>query len=246
MSLIISDEVFGRVMKSMGYPIITISDLSGGLMTEEQFKDFVLYDALQEYFSWFPIEDKQEYSVGTSFEIDFPSEEVYDVVDYRMITTNNSYMGKTGSPFINAVQTSTFSSTYSRGQYGTPYHYGSFEANATERMARQAVIDQYKVVNVQMDYQNRKVTGYTNYSGKLNITWAKKSDNFDDVPFAHQTDVIELMRAETFLYFGNLRNQSAGSTDVDLDGGELVSQGERIKENIMEKFRDKPKIVVIR
>ena len=181
MSLILSDETFARVMKSMGYPIITISDLSGGLMTETQFKDIVLYDALQEYFSWFPIEDKQEYTIGTNFEIDFPSDDVYEVVDYRLVTFNNAYAGSTGSPFLDAVQTSQSSSFFSgKKMYGTPYHYNFFEAASMERTARQSVVDRYRTVNLSVDTKNRKVTGYTNYQGRLNITWAKTSEDFED------------------------------------------------------------------
>jgi len=247
MSLVIPDEIFKRVLKSMGYPIVRIEDLSNGLMTEQEFKDVVLFDALHEYFSWFPIEDKQEYSVTTTFDIDFPSEDVYDVVDYRLVTYGNSYAGRTGSPFLDAVQINSGSSSFAgRGMYGTPYNYGMNIAYSYERMARQSVIDRNRVVQAKINYRDRKITGYTNVSGKLNITWAKTSEDFSDVLYQHQTDVIELMKAETFLYFGNLRNQIAGTTDADLDGSDLVSQGTEMKTAVLEKFKSKPKIVVMR
>lgn len=244
MPVIIPEDIFARVFKVMGYPIVKIEDFED-TMTMEQFKELVLKDALQEYFSWFPKKEVQEVVVGRQFELDFPDESTYGIVDYRVVLTQNAVSGRTGNVFLDAVSTTMNQGTVG-GAFGTKYNYDMHIAREWDRLARQAQVDRNRYAKVSVDQENRKITGYSSFPGKLNITWAKMSENFNDVLFEHRQDAIELMQAETLLFFGRVWSKLAEASPINFDYDNALEEGKELKEKIIEKWRSKPRIVVLR
>jgi len=250
MDIIISDEIFGRIMKVIGYPIITLDDISGGLITKEQVLDYIFRDALMEYWSWFPIQNTKEYEEVTIFEIDFPNENTVGVVDARVSMAGGGSGGGFGSnAFATLKNCNSIGSTSlgGRGLYGTRYDYGSATtARTMQRMAMQANKNSLSTLKVNVDSINRKVTGYNNYGGRLNITWAEVSGSYLDVPFNDLQDVIKLSQAYLLFYFGDLRNQTADNTPSDIDGSDFISRAEDLRKYVIERWEDRPKIVVVK
>ena len=248
MAINLSDETYGRVMRVVGYPIVSLEDLTGGRMDKQQILDLVIKDALVEYWSWFPKKNLQEYKFTGEFSVNFPNENVIGVLDARTVQRglSGSTTGRTGNPFVDAVNYSMSTSSYSGGVFGTKYNYGMDLAYSQGRNAYQAVSDKNSVFKLDLDYVNKLATGYNNSSDIINITWAEYSDNFSDIPVAHQNDVIKLMQSYLLFFFGDLRNQTADSSPVDLDGSDFVSRAEDLKSEVIEKWKNKPKIVVVR
>lgn len=249
MPINLSDEIYGRVMKVTGYPIITLEDLTGGQMDRQQFQDLIIKDALVEYWSWFPKRNLQEYTVVGNFEIPFPNLNVIGVLDARISQRNisGSVTGSTGNPFVDSVNiTATGTGGYGGGVFGTKYNYGSYLSRSQQRTAYQALSDSQGVLKVDINFVDSKITGYNNTSDPISITWGEYSDTFSDIPVGHQNDVIKLMQSHVLFFFGDMRNQTADSTPVDIDGSDFVSRAEDLKKEVLEKWKNKPKIVVVR
>ena len=248
MAIILSDDVYGRVLKVIGYPIITLEDISGGSMTRQQLQDIVLKDALLEYWSWFPKKNVQEYSYSGQFEMGFPNATTIGILDYRVVQQRNGSLTSGGNSWLDIqnIQSVGSSGSYGGGMFGTKYNYDMNIAYESRRQTQQAVIDRNQVVKIDIDYSSRKIIGYTNLTGKLNITWAEYSEEFSDIPMGDRQDVIRLMQSYLLFFFGDLRNQTADNTPSDIDGSEFVSRASDLKEEVLEKWKSKPKIVVRR
>ena len=123
----IDDLYINEILSIAGYPLLTLED-DDFEFSKEDIKTLVVIPVLRDYYRWFPIELQQEYSVGTSFSLDFPTPEVFNVVDVRLNNNITTGGGATGNPFVNATN---FRQTYSTGygRYGTPYDYGMINAS---------------------------------------------------------------------------------------------------------------------
>lgn len=246
MSVNIPEDILKRVLKVVGYPIVTIEDFTTNNMTLDDLREIVLRDGLAEYFSWIPAKSVNEYNIGTTFEIDFPDEETYGVIDYRVILYQNSAVGRTGSVFLDAVTTNQYGSTYGGGAFGTKYNYDMQISRSWERLSRQSVADEMKTLRVNVDTVNRKITGYNSWPGKLNITWAKNSTDWDAVPSQHQQIAIKLMQSELLSFLGQTRAQLEDDSPAKFNWETMVDQAEKLKEECIDYLKNIPKVCVLR
>ena len=84
MSVNIPDDILKRVLKVVGYPIVTVEDFTQ-TMSIEDLNNLVLKDAINAYFAIFPKKTLAEYDVGRTFTIPFPDEYTYGVLDYKIV-----------------------------------------------------------------------------------------------------------------------------------------------------------------
>ena len=238
----ISESHYLQIMSAVGFPIITIEDLSNGKMTDENVKDLFVWQALQLYFKYFPVETTQEVSVSGRFSVDFPDENVYGIVDARLVSSE--YAGGAGSrsPFINTINYSVSR----KSMYGTNNHYDMIGAKMLERAEQKLARSLNRVIKRNVDHKNRRLIGYTNDPGVLAITWASYSKDFDDVQYHFQEDVVKLAQSFVLRYFGELRNQLAGSLPGELDGSDFISRADDLYDNIIDKWNQHTKVVVFR
>ncbi len=242
-TLTISDYDYQRILTAVGYPIINESDLG---VTEEFLKDHLILPALKEnFFKWFPITESDQYGIGTSFSIDFPDESTFGVTDVRLVVQGRGAV-RTGNPLINELNIKVKEGSY-YNKWDTGNDYGYAEVFEMERARAQSTVSTNKSLRKHVDYQNRKVTGYSNITGDISITWAKHSNDFENIPFKFKEDVIKLAQSMILQYFGQLRNQTIDNgLPASLDGAEFIDRADELYQEVMTKWRAYTKVVLLR
>lgn len=238
-TLSIPDDIYQRILTCIGYPIVQESDMG---LTKEQILDLLILPPLKNvYYKWFPILERQDYDSASSFEIDFPDEQTFDVTDVRLVWQG---VGKTGHPLLDELNIKVKGQT--RNKWATGNDYGYTQVYNAERAYSRARIQNIKALKQWVDYQNRKLKGRTNTTGKISVTWAKWANDWSGVKFKFEEDVIKLCQSYILQYFGNLLNQGTGDLPTELTGDEMISRSEDLYDQVMEKFRQYTKPVVLR
>lgn len=237
MALTINQNHYDEILTEVGYPIITPNLLE---LTENQIKNLLIWPALREFFKWFPITSEQQIQASSTFEVDFPNSTTFGVVDVRLTTSAYRGSGVTANPLINETNIKV-----SRGgRYGTRNNYEHAVAMYTEKLERISAIEYQKVFRVRTD--NRKVYGYTNTLGVISIIWADYSEDFNDVPFEHISEVIKLAGANILRYLGMLRNQDTSDLPNEMSGDEFISRADELEETIIDEWKKHTKVVITR
>lgn len=237
------DDIYNRIMTAIGYPIVTEETLG---VTREQIENLLILPALKNvYFKWFPKRDFTTAHVTTTFDIPFPDEFTWGVLDLRLNTNPYWATTKTGNPLINELSIKVSSGGYN-DMWNTGNDYGYSEVEYMQRAQRQSIINTYKGFKKTIDYQNKKVTGYTNVAGSLSVTWAKYSTDWNDVDFRFEEDTIKLAQSYILQYFGAIRNQINTNNADELDGGALIDRAETLYEEVMEAWRNYPRVTILR
>lgn len=237
------DDIYFRIMTVMGYPITTEDDLG---ITREQIESLLILPAIKNvYFKWFPKKEYTTAQINTTFEIPFPDEYTWGVVDLRLNTNPYWATQKTGNPLINEINIRKSTGGYA-DMWNTGNDYGFSEVEYMQRAQRQSIIDTYKGFKKTIDYQNRKITGYTNVSGQLSITWAQFSEDWNDIDFRFEEDTIKIAQSYILQYFGAIRNQINTNNADELDGGALIDRAETLYEEVMEAWKNYPRVAIIR
>lgn len=241
-NLTIADDVYKRILTCMGYPVIQETDLG---ISADDIKDLLILPVLRyKYFKWFPKTEGYQVAVSSDFEIDFPDVNTFGVVDIRLVKQGTG-SGRTDSPLLNDINIKVSGSS-GMNMWNTGNDYNFSSVYFSKMLTNQALIDYSKSLRKHVDYTNKKITGYSNISGNLFITWAKYSDDFGDVIFKYQEDVEKLSQANVMRFFGQLFNQSNQTVPDSIDGGDLISRADDIEDEIMEKWKQFTKVVLIR
>jgi len=241
--LTLPNDIYGRIMTAIGYPIITEEELG---ITRDNIEDLLILPALKNiYFKWFPKKGYTDTDITSTFEIPFDDAYTWGVLDLRLNTNPYYATTRTGNPFINDLSIRVASGGYGN-MWNSGNDYGYSEVEFTQRALRQSIVDSYKGFKKKVDYANRTVSGYTNVSGKLSITWAKYSTDWDDVDFRFQEDVIKLAQSYILQYFGQIRNQVSTNNADELDGGDLIARADDLYTEVMENWRNFPKVTILR
>jgi len=245
MNLNISDDDYNEIITEIGYPVLTMDDDETDIeMIKEQIIKLCILPSVREYFRWFPIITQAEYSVSSTFTIDFPDNETFAVSHSSLNTLGSSLSGsQTGNHLINSRYYS--SSSGGGSKYG-PYSYNMGRARYTERIETQSLIDSNKSFRVNVNKASRQVTGYTNISGKLLVDWAKYSENYSDIPFSDLSLVIKLSTSYVLRKFGMIRGMQDSSTPNQFNYNLMLSESEKLKEEVMDYFKKRSKVVIQR
>lgn len=230
---------YNFILKAVGYPVVKEEDLE---YNKEEILTYIIEPVVRSYFSWFPITETESHYVGAAdFEFPFPSDDTFGVVDVRL-NPNNSTIGVSSSPFLNAMNFHIGS----RKKYGTDYDYGMEEAYYLKHSYDLSRIDDLRALKVEVDKNNRKVKGFANDNGELIITWAKSSNDFNKIPFDRKNEVLQLCQAELMRSIALIRSQLDPGTGVTLNTDEFISRADSLEEKVMNKWKALSKVVVIR
>ncbi len=242
MSVTISEANYNEILTMTGYPIVGVSDLG---LTDEQIKTLLIFPAMRTYFRYFPIRSDVEYQIGEAiFSIDFPDALTFGVIDARLNTARYRGLSVTGSPFFNAQNIAIGNKRM--GKYGTKNNYDFYIVKIMENMERQSTIDMNKAFRIVVDENNETVSGYSNVSGRLSITWAKYSEDFSYVSFNKFDDVKMLAQANILEYFGMLRSQQTTDVPNSLDPRIFLDKSEEMRDKVMTKFKEYSKVIMLR
>jgi hypothetical protein len=236
----ISDQDYYEIISEVGYPVVKEEDLE---FQRSEIENYFIYPALREFFIWFPKKEVSSQYVTSTFSVNFPDESTYGLIDAR-INTSVTAEGATASPFINQLNFRVGGG--SSNMYGTKNDYGVSEAKYLEKAFHQAQQAYVRAQRIDIDEMNRIVTGYTNVSGELILTWAKQTTNFNDVPFRRKTEVIELAKVKCLKGFAMLRGQLDSDVGVSFNSQDMISRADDLEDKVLSKWRDTTKVVVIR
>lgn len=242
MAITIPNDVLTEILVVVGIPVIDITDLE---MSSDDIKKLLVFPAMRSYFFWFPIRTQEQIIINEStFSFDFPNATTFGVVDARLSTARYRGMGITGSPFVNANNIA-ISSRYN-GKYGTQNNYNMNLVNTYEKMERASIISTNKAFRVQVDEQKRKLTGFTNVTGELSITWADYSENWSDIPYFKFDDVKKLAQVNILRAFGMLRGQQNSDVPNAFNYGLFNDKADDLEKEVMERWHKMSKPVILR
>lgn len=243
-SITISDQYFQEIMRAVGYPFITITDLE---LTQNQIESLCIIPSMREFYKFFPKTSQVGYSISGTFSIDFPDTETFSVLDARLSKGAPSNSLPTQSPFMNALQYTYAGNSYGGGQWGTRYDYDMTDAYILERALRASNINKNIVFKVDdIDYVNRKLTGYSNISSTLTVTWAKYDTVFANIPYRYLSDVIKLSQAYLLETLASIRGQMRQDLPNEFNADEFMSRATEYRQEIIEKWQNKTKVVILR
>jgi hypothetical protein len=241
-NLIISDSDFNFIISRIGYPFVKEEDLE---INFNQFKDICILPALQEYYRFFPLVQESVYSVTGSFNIPFPTDGTYGVLDARLSTSRNG-TSQTSNPLINSTFIRT-SSGFTGGVYGTRYDYELNRVYHLERFTGQSEVAMYSALKINVNHNNRTLEGFSNIYGKMLVKWASLSSDFNDIDFRRKREVQDLASAYILKYLGELRIQGEMSDlPVAFNGATFIDRGEKLEDKTIEKWQSFTKPVIIR
>ncbi len=243
-NLIIEETDYKQILTALGYPILQETDFG---IVEENIKDlFILHVLKNIYFKWFPLKEEDTYAISTNFSIDFPDSNTFGIVDARLVRLSNRGSIRSNNPLINEANIKIRAQSGYANKWDTGNDYGFAQVENIERSYQTSLAAYNKAVKKWVDYETNQLKGYSNISGDLSVTWAKYSENFNDVPHKFKNDVIKLSQSYLLEYFGRLRNQGTADLPTELTGDDFIDKAETLKDEVMEKFKQYTKSVVLR
>lgn len=243
--IIIHEQYFNLIKAVIGYP-----DVDSLLLTDEQIKSFALFPSMQKYFNKFPIRVEQTQSINGETTIAFPDDYTFGVLDAR--TVDVGLIGGVGGSFWDVVAFQSYNNNYTTskttGAYGKKGYNpsGLIYQRDVERQTLKSRQNMYATLKTRVDYTNKQLIAYSSITGTLNITWAKYSNDFNDIQYEYKMDVIKLAQAEVMLHLANSAAMLVDSSlEVSINVDHLKQSATDIFSEIKEKWDAIPDIILL-
>lgn len=250
----IEDKNFHTILSATGYPVIPLELLE---YPADDIKNIIIREAMEDYFTRFPIKRETTEHVTGKFSIPFPEEEegslkeTYGVVDARVLPHVKGHT-LTGNPFHDQNLVIKGGGTYNRmyDVKGKTSFAGlsnnTLDAMVTNRMVAGAMHNQYAGTRIIVNLEDDCVVGSTTKFGELRIRWAQSSEKFEDIPRKHQKEVIWLAQSILLKRLAMLRSQSNTGMGVDFNTQEFTKESDALERKVREKWAKRKSVVVIR
>jgi len=227
----ITTQELNQVKRVLAFP-----GVENLLLSDDQIMDYAVFPSMRKYFVKFPIVIEQSQSIIGETIIAFPDDNTFGVVDVR--TVDVGLIGGVGGSFWDVVSYQSYNNSYisskTTGAYGKKGYNpsGLIYQRDVQRQTMKSQQNQYATIKSRVDYPNKRLIAYSSITGTLNISWAKFSDDFDDVKYEYKEDVIKLSQAELMLH---LANSAAILVDTGL---EVTINTDYLKSSAAEIFTD--------
>lgn len=240
----IDDMDMGEILSIVGYPTLSEEDFPFDLV---DFVNYPIYQAFRQYQRYNPFILKTYQGIGQSFSIPFPTVdadgnqvEVLGVVDTR-ISVYLTAATLTGNPFADfRLFDGQIMNRFNKS--GLPYEkHTSF----LQEIENRTWINLRKTGKYTLDRKGKKLTGHTSMVGDLEVHWAIKSDNFDDIPFDNKDDVIRLAQANVLRYIAMFDSQQQNNTGISFDSTNFLQRANDLEQAVLPRWRRKTKVVVL-
>ena len=238
----ISDDSLLEIMSEVGFPILEFDD--DFPYTRDQVKSLGIWPAMKEYYRFWPKKNIQEYTVSGNFSIDFPNNETFYLTDAR-VNSNVPIGSHTPDPIVNAMNIVSIGSQ-SSGMYGTRYNYDITTAYHMKRAEYNALKNSQKAFRVDVDRDNKLVTGYTSVQGRMLVEWAEYGLDYDKIPFSKIDDAKRLAQSYIMRMLGNFLSLQSSDTVNELDGGFLLDRADDLREDVIDRWQKITKPVIMR
>lgn len=234
--IVISDSDLNLIKVVLAYPSV-----ENIILTDSQIKDLCCYPALHEYFLFFPIRSVQEYWIATSTDtaIPFPDDTTYGIIDARVV--GKHYLTGTGSTFWDLVYFNSMGMATSRrsGMYGqSGYNPNNLRQQILMQRSANASLQNLGSIHTRVDNEGRKVWIASSITGRVNITWAKYSMNFDDIKYEWKLDAIKLVQSNLLQHLADTTGIMTNSdSSISVNASDLKARAEELKTEVMDKWR---------
>lgn len=246
-NVIIDEDDYQRCIEVLGYPFITEDELE---YTREEITKFAIKPALEEYFHWLPPTKITTVNVNSSSKqiVDMPTD-CYTVINLGL--QQSGYSNATGysSPLFFALEQSLYGGYTTGASISNSMRVSSMgmrNGNAIvssmqNSALQQALVNSQRRVHYDGPYRNADgssyIEVYSNTPGELNILWARKSLDFNDVAYANRTRVIEYAQACIKELFANIRRQAKSDVPGQIDYGKWLDEARDTKKSITEEYK---------
>jgi len=239
----ITDSDMQQIKKVIAYPAA-----DNLLLTDTQIRSLIIRPELDRYFIKFPIKVSQEYSINTNAEtsIAFPDVQTFGVTDVKVVGKDK--INSTGTGFWDLVAFNQIGlNTRYSGMYGVKGYNPSFmrQMNIQKRFEI-ATQSNLGTVASRIDFPNKILYVYSNLPGKINVTWAKKSNNFDDILFERKWDVISLAQAGILDHMADTAGMVENGSEVNIAVADLKARAAELRSNILDMWKEIPDTMVLR
>ena len=244
--IIIDDKWMNQIKKVVTFPFSSKEIL----LTDEQIKEYCVWPALEMYFNKFPKRYIQELGVSVNSEsaIPFPTDTTYGVIDARVVG-KGMLLGNAASFWDTAAFTNLMGRTNrGSGMYGSlGYSPNGLKQSVLNQRWEVGSLSNMMTTTIRVEEDERILYVSCSASGKLDVTWALRSDDFDDVKQVYKWDVVSLAQS----YYLSAIADSAGmiqnnmlEISINIDG--LKAKAQDLLEKVTAKFQAIPDIVVVR
>jgi hypothetical protein len=244
----ISDEELEIILTPIGFPFVTFEDIE---YTKDQICKYMIKPALQRYFSYRPIIERQPggevaYAMGSQFKVEFPKN-AYACIPYYTVPGGSSPGASSGSPFSYYNEMRMAGLVGSGGRFGKGIHYyGKQVPGFTGLEWRNTWIDQLMANQGFLNFFRREkydrvrdkngkywATGFSTIGGNLNFIWLKASMNWDDVKWEDVENIARPMaRIEILRNFAMLRGQVKQDIPGKLDENLFMQRADAIEQKL--------------
>ena len=240
----ISSGWLNQVKKVTAYPEVANLTLS-----DDEIKEFAVFPAMTRYFTKFPKSTSVEYEANSdsSLTVDFPDDYTFGLLDCRVV--NVGMLGGTGSSFWDIAAYQRF------GSYGNTSSYGQrgynpnslYQERYNQRFAMKSQINSLATIKFDIDLAEREVNVYTSVTGRINLTWAKYSTNFEDIKYQRKFDVIQLAQAELLDWIADTFGMTTdGTLDVDINVADIRSRAKELRDEVVDKWKEFPATILLK
>jgi hypothetical protein len=234
--VIISRQDLGLIKSVLAYPYS-----EEVLLTDCQISELVIYPALLEYFTKFPIAVKDQFFVGETIVIPFPDQFTFGVLDCRITGKFAQSSGRAPS-FYSLILFNKYS-PFSSGMYSS---YSNKFRGYNPNGIRQSTLNYRQVfdsIGNQMSWSpiidkvNRTVTIDANTSSYCDLTWSKYSNRFDSIPFERKMEVINLCQSNLIQTFvDSMQISQETSAEVQIGISEMQTRATELRERVISKW----------
>ena len=238
----VTDDWLLQVKKVLAFPKINTL-----VLTDDEIKQYAIFPALTQYFTRFPIKSTVEIQSSDLRVVDFPDAYTYGIVDCRVVDIGT--IGGTGSSFWDILAYQRMGVLGNTNVYGRRGYNpnGLYQQRLQLQQAMKSQQNLLATIKFNVDYPNRQLTVYTSTTGKINITWAKYSTDFDDVLYQRKFDVVQLAQASLLDHvadtFGII---SDGSLDVNINVEAIRTRAKDLRTEVMDRWILFPAVILLK
>jgi hypothetical protein len=246
----ITDIELETILTPIGFPFVNFDDVE---YYKDQICKYMIRPALQRYFSYRPIIERQEgvsTSQGAKFMVEFPKDAYACIPYYTVPGGSGMGGGASGSPFAFYNEQMMYGGMGGMGfggRFGRGVHYvGKQVPGFVGLESRNARIDAMTANQAFLNFFRREkydrirdengkywATGFSTVGGNLNFIWLKATMNWNDVKWEDVENIARpIARIEVLRNFGMLRSLIKQDIPGQLDATVLMTQADKIEERV--------------
>lgn len=240
--IFINDDWLLQIKKVLAFP--KVSNL---VLNDDQIKQYAVFPAMEEYFIKFPITDTIAMDINETATLAFPDEFTFGLTDCRVVDIG--VLGGSGASFWDVLlyqKLGTAGNVSSYGRSGFNPN-GLYQQRLTQRQAMKSQINALTTIKYKINYSTKQVYVYCSTPGKLNVTWAKFSNDFADIKHQRKFEVIQLAQANLLDHladtFGII---SDTSLDININVEAVRTRAKDLRQEIRDKWIVFPSVILLK